>query len=251
LREALPANQKVDWAAIEFFINLQEANAAVVVWKRLMTEGTTFPISQVFPLMDMLLIARHADDAETVWRQALTAAGVSKPTAASQSAIWDGGFEAPLLNGGLAWRYRPTSGAEMDIDEKIVHTGHRALRVVFDGSQNLDFSSLWQYVTVQPNTRYGFTAYLRTQDLTTDSGIRFEIADANQIANLNVFTPGAAGTQPWTLDQVAFTTGSSTRVLVVALRRTRSSMLIGKIRGTAWVDDVALVAAGTPGSGAK
>ncbi len=129
----------------------------------------------------------------------------------------------------------------MDLDEETVHSGSRALRVTFDGSQNVDFANLWQYVVVQPNTRYSFSAYLRAEDLTTDSGIRFEISDVNHPANLHVFTPGALGTQPWALDEVAFTTGPATRLLQVALRRTPSTMLANKIRGTAWVDDVSLV----------
>ncbi len=249
LRSALPADPAVDWSAIQFFLEPPQPDAAVAVWKRLMTENPMFPIAQVFPLVDMLVAAKHVDDAQTVWQQALSAAGVPPPTGASHSLVWDGGFEGPLLDGGFAWRYRPTAGAEMDLDEETVHSGRRALRVVFDGSQNLDFANLWQYVVVQPSTHYRFSAYLRTDSITTDSGIRFQITDANQTANLSVLTPGANGTQPWTLDEAGFTTGPSTRVLQIALRRGTSSMLANKIRGTAWVDDVSLVP-GTAAGGA-
>jgi tetratricopeptide (TPR) repeat protein len=248
LREALPADPKVDWAAIQFFTNPHEPDAAVAVWKRLMMDGPALSsISQVFPLVDMLVESKHADDAQMVWRQALSAASIAQPPGPPHSLVWDGGFEGPLLNGGFAWRYVPTAGAQVDLDEQTVHSGGRSVRVVFDGSQNADFSDLWQYVVVQPNTRYTFNSYLRTQDLTTDSGVRFEIIDANRVSDLNVLTPGATGTQPWTLDEVGFTTGPNTRVLRIAVRRPKSQMLAGKIRGTAWVDDVSLVpSAGTP-----
>jgi len=241
LRAALPADPKVDWEAIQFFVNLPQPDAAVAVWKRLMTEGSTFPISQAFPLLDMLIAAGRVDQTQAVWQQALSVAGVTPAPGPPHSLIWDGGFEGAFLNGGLAWRYRPSDGAQMDLDEETVHSGSRSLRVTFDGSQNVDFANLWQFVVVQPNTRYSFSAYLRTQDLTTDSGIRFEIADTNHTSNLDVATPGATGTQPWALDEIAFTTGSATRLLRVALRRTVSTMLANKIRGTAWVDDVLLV----------
>ena len=55
-------------------------------------------------------------------------------------------------------------------------------------------------------------------------------------------TPDVGGSEPWTLNQTEFTTGSDTRLLRVTLRRTPTGMLANKVRGTAWVDDVALVA---------
>jgi tetratricopeptide (TPR) repeat protein len=241
LRAALPADPKVDWEAIQFFVNLPQPDAAVAVWKRLMTEGSTFPISQTFPLLDMLIGAGRADEVQSVWRQALSVAVIEPAPGPAHSLIWDGGFERELLNGGLAWRYRPADGAQMELDEETVHSGGRSLRVTFDGSQNVDFANLWQYVVVQPNTRYSFSAYLRTQDLTTDSSVRFEISDANHVANLHIITPGALANQLWSLDEIAFTTSPATRLLRVALRRTPSTLLANKIRGTAWVDDVSLV----------
>jgi tetratricopeptide (TPR) repeat protein len=242
LRAALPADPEVDWDAIQFFVDPPQPDAAVAVWKRLLTEGSTFPISKTFPLLDMLIAAGRADETRAAWQQTLSVAGIAPPPGPLHSLIWDGGFEGALLNGGLAWRYRPSEGAQMELDEETVHSGSRSLRVTFDGSQNMDFANLWQYVVVQPNTHYSFSAYLRTQDLTTDSGIRFEISGAN----LHVLTPGGAGTQPWALDEIEFTTGPATRLLQFALRRTQSKMLANKIRGTAWVDDVSLIPVPVP-----
>ncbi len=241
LRVALPANPQVDWDAIQFFVDPPQPDAAFAVWKRLMTEGSTFPISEAFPLLDVLIAAGRADETQAVWRQAQSVAGIMPMPGPPHSVIWDGGFEGALINGGLAWRYRPSPGAQMDLDEETVHSGSRSLRVTFNGAENVDFADLWQYVVVQPNTHYSFSAYLRTEDLTTDSGIRFEISDANHPANLYVLTPGAVGTQPWTLDEIEFTTGPATRLLLVDLRRTPATTLDNKIRGTAWVDDVLLL----------
>jgi hypothetical protein len=213
-----------------------------------MTENPSFPISKAFPLLDMLIAAGHAEDVESVWHQSLMVAGITPAPEPTHSLIWNGGFEAPLLNGGLAWRYQPVTGAHLDLDQSTVHSGHLALRVVFDGTQNVDFADLWQYVVVQPSTRYSFNAYLRAEDLTTDSGIRFEIDDANQPASLHVLTPGASGTQPWALDDSEFMTGPATRILRIVLRRTPSALLANQIRGTAWVDDVSLIPTAPPTS---
>ena len=241
LRIVLPDREDVDWGAIDFFVSAGEPDAAMAVWKRLIGGRPSLPISKTFHLLDMLIASGRAEDTQTVWQQALTAAGIVPPPGPAHSLIWDGSFEGDLLNGGLAWRYRPVAGTAMDLDQETVHSGGRSLRVIFDGTSNVDLADPWQYVVVQPNTRYRFSAYLRTQELTTESGVRFEIDDVKQPANLHVVTPSVVGTQPWALDEIEFTTGPDTRLLSVALRRTQSEMLANKIRGTAWVDDVSLV----------
>jgi hypothetical protein len=132
-------------------------------------------------------------------------------------------------------------GAKMGWDEQIAHSGRRSLRVDFDGSANVDFQNLSQYVPVQPATPYRFSAFFRTSDLTTDSGVRFEVRDISRPGNPTHFTPNLVGTQEWAEADAEFVTGKDTRVLQVVLRRLPSEKLANKIRGTAWLDDVGLV----------
>ncbi len=54
------------------------------------------------------------------------------------------------------------------------------------------------------------------------------------------FTPNVAGTQAWGRKGRGVVTGADTEASAVVLRATRSEKLGNKIRGTAWVDDVAL-----------
>jgi hypothetical protein len=110
--------------------------------------------------------------------------------------------------------------------------------VVFNGTANVGFENIWQYVAVQPNTRYRFSSYIRTEEITTDRGIRFEISGDGMP---NEVTPNVVGTQPWALEPVEFTTGPGTRLLRIILRRETSDKFGNKIRGTVWVDDVSLV----------
>ncbi len=247
LQFALPAKPEAYWGAIDFFVSAREQDAAMAVWKRLTADGTSFPISKAFPLLDVLMGSGNVADATTMWQQALATAGIQSATSPPGSLMWDGSFEGELLNGGFAWRYRPADNADVSFDTGNVHPGNRSLRVVFDGTANIKFEHLWQYVAAEPNTRYRFSAYIQTRDLTTDSGIRFQIVDASHPDNFSQFTPDPArltpnvlGTQPWALDDVEFTTGPQTRLLRIALVRARSNKLANRIRGTGWVDDVSL-----------
>jgi len=247
LSAVLPDNPDAYWGAIDFFVDARNPHAAAAVWKALATDRASFPLAKAFPLVEMLIATGDATDAVTAWRQALSAAGVATPAAGQQSLIWDGSFEHEVLNGGFGWHDAPVAGADFAWDQEFVHTGGRSLRIVFDGSTNLNFSGIWQFVAVDPSTHYRFSAFFRTQDLTTDSGIRFEMSDVSHPENLPGwkpeaprYTPDVVGTQEWLPAALDFETGAETRLLRITLRRTPSGLLANRIRGTVWVDDVSL-----------
>ena len=253
LNTVIPADSDAYWGALEFLIGAREPDAAMEVWKRLVSMHPDFELSQSFPLFEMLIETGRVDNAATVWNQAIALAGIKPVSDGAGNLIWNGTFEGDLLNGGFAWRNRPQLGADINWDEQIFHSGKRSLRVDFDGTANVDFQEFWEYALVQPNTRYRFSAYLHTEELSTERGIHFQLDDVTRPGEPGTFKPtpqqvtaDVGGTQPWTLNQTEFTTGSDTRLLRVTLRRTPSGMLANKVRGTAWVDDVALVADPAP-----
>jgi tetratricopeptide (TPR) repeat protein len=241
LGNALPDQQDDNWAAIQFFVETRESVPAMAVWRRIAAHHQNFPVSNTFPLLDMLLETGGVAEAQTVWSQSLSAAGVEAKTDSGGSLIWNGGFETEPLNGGFDWRIAPTAGVRMRWDNEIFHSGERSLRVDFDGSTNINFEHVWQYVPVQPGTRYRFAAFLRIEGLSTDSGIRFEIRDVSRPGNPSSFTPNFVGTSGWSEQVAEFTTAPDTKLLKIILRRTPSEKFANKIRGTAWIDDVALV----------
>ena len=240
LKFALPANPEAYWATIDFFVSTAEPDAAMAVWKSLVATGASFPPSRAFRLLDLLISSRRPNDAYLIWQQSLSLAHIAPQYGPDGSVVWNGGFEQDLLNGGFAWQYSSVSGADMDLDAETFHSGSRSLRIVFDGTVNVDFSNFWQYVIVEPNTRYRLRAYLRTQDLSTDSGVRFYIADVYHGGG--PVTANVIGTQDWTPNDVEVLTGPETRLVKIVLRRTPSNKFANKIKGIAWVDDVSLVA---------
>lgn len=108
--------------------------------------------------------------------------------------------------------------------------------------RNVDYGHLLQYVLVHPNTRYSFSAYLRTDAITTDSGPRFQIFDAYDPGKMLAATENAVGTSGWTERQLEFKTSADTRLLIIRVARLASEKFDNKIRGTAWIDKVCLIA---------
>ncbi|MGB9431071.1 MAG: hypothetical protein WBQ89_02410, partial [Candidatus Acidiferrum sp.] len=81
---------------------------------------------------------------------------------------------------------------------------------------------------------------MRTERISTDRGIRFEILDPRHSSSVQLMTPDVVGTNPWTLVQSDLVTGPDTHLLKITLRRIPSWKFDNKLSGTVWVDDVAL-----------
>ncbi len=241
LETAMPAQTDVYLAALEFLVAEHEDDAALTVWKRLMALHLSFELSRAFQLLDELVQQDRIDDAKRVWQQALKAAGWTQPELVPGSLVWDGGFEGGFANGGFGWQQRDPEGASSDFDTEIRHAGTRSLRVTFDGTANVALEYPRQLVPVEPGRRYRFAAYLRTEGITTDSGIRFMIRDPKRPSDVGILTPNLVGTQPWALEEVDFVAGPQTRLLAIALLRMPSRKFDNKIRGTVWLDEVSLV----------
>jgi hypothetical protein len=158
----------------------------------------------------------------------------------SSNLVTNGSFEHDILNGGLDWRVVPAEGAVVSLDSQDAFKGTRALRIEFNGRRNLDYGHVYQYVAVQPNTRYRFSGAIRVIGITTDSGPRFQVFDAFDKGKLFQSTEGTQGTSSWSSQQLEFKTKSDTHLLIVRVARPPSEKLDNQIGGTAWVDQVSL-----------
>ena len=243
LTEVLPNQTGYYLVALDYFLAQHETEAALIVWNQLLVLKPTAQMADIVPLINALIGQERVEDAERVWRQALGATGWPQDEAAGgdPSLVFNGGFEHDILNGAFDWREDPGSGVAFNADSDVVHTGERALRITFDGSANLDFRNLWQFCLVEPRHRYHFSAYLRVEGISTDSGIRFAINDPFRPAALQILGPNLLGSRPWSVVEADVATGPDTHLLTIALRRVPSWKFDNKLRGTVWVDDVSLV----------
>jgi hypothetical protein len=138
------------------------------------------------------------------------------------------------------------------VDPSTGVDGRKSLRITFDGSQNLEYVHVLQYVPVIPNTSYKFSVYMRAQGITTDSGPRFVLQDAyDQLADVagkaanpprfSVSTENVTGTSDWSPHQLEFNTTGNTRLLIVKLARPASHKFDNKLAGTIWIARVTLL----------
>ena len=243
LDDVLPADADAYSQALDYFSSIHQTAASLVIWERLIGLGQPVLLSKSFPLIDTLIQADDSTDAFRVWVEALKAAGMPSSEPLNHSLIWNGNFLREFQNGGLDWRYAPVLGVSFDFD--TVPPGHsgRSIRMDFGGGNNTEIDAPKQYVAVDPSHAYHFRATMRTEGITTESGMRFWITDPNHPNAVDVMTENLIGSNPWKPVTAEFTTGPDTHFLEVCLRRTASRLFENRLSGAVWVADVYLIPA--------
>jgi len=237
--DVLPREAGAYIKALDFFAQEQNVDAGLRIWNHLAELHQPFPLDSLFPFFQEMIRENRSVDAERVWYEALDACGEPYDKSREQL-VFNGGFENDILNGGLDWRVSPAVGMAVEYDTVVRHGGARSLRMDFNGGVNLNLEEPEQFIPVESNALYVFHAYLRTDSITTESGIHFEIFDANNQDALSAKTEELTGTHLWTAVQAEVRTGASTKFLEVMLRRAPSRMFESKLSGTVWIDDVTL-----------
>ena len=245
LNQVLPATQDAYFQAIDFMAANGQPVAALMIWERLLTLGKPVELQRSVPLLEFLIQSDRAEDAKRVWREALAAAELPHNEPANQSLIWNGDFARDFLNGGLDWRWSSPFGASIGFDAAPPSSGGRSLRLDFSGGENLDLTEPREYVPVEPSRSYHFHATLRTEGITTESGIFFSISDPDHGAAV-LTTENLTGSHTWTPVDVDFATAPVTHFLLIQLRRSPSRLFENKLSGTAWIGNVALTPSSVP-----
>lgn len=248
LNDALPANPEAYLQAIDFFVSIQRADLCLAVWQRVTGLGQPIALRRTFPLMEMLISQDRAEDARKIWREALTLSGSQQPTPSGNSSIWDGDFSADFTNGGLGWRWDAPLGAAINFDSPPASGGTRSVRIDFSGGSNLSLDAPIEFVPVEPGRAYHFHALMRTDQISTESGMRILLDDPNHSNAVNVLTDNLTGSHAWTAADADFVTGTETHFLVIQLMRYPSRLFDNKLSGAVWMANLSLTsAASQPG----
>jgi tetratricopeptide (TPR) repeat protein len=261
LREMLPPSAPIMLDYLDFQIETNRMDPAAQTWATLFELKSPFDPARALPYLDALIQHKHLDHLTEAW--AALSARFPQEIAARESKpnlITNGNFAFLPLNGGFDWRVIPVQGAAVTVDPSTSVDastgidGSKSLRINFDGTQNLDYAHVLQYVPVTPNTSYKFSAYMRAQGITTDSGPRFVLQDAYDPATLvdvsseaanpirfSISTDNLTGTSDWSPHQLEFKTTGNTRLLILKVARPPSNKFDNKLAGTVWIARVSLL----------
>ena len=153
--------------------------------------------------------------------------------------LFNAGFERSPSGSPLDWRIRPVEGVEVTRELHEAAQGRTALRIDFRKAGNPDYHHVSQRVVVA-GERLAFRAAVRSEDLTSDQGIGFQIVDAEVPHRFDVTTGHILSTTPWTTLETELAPPRDTRLLEVRVHRAQSFKFDNQLRGTLWIDEVSL-----------
>ena len=241
LAEMIPSDQESLFAYLNYLAQTQRLDEANRVWTRLLESGARLEPQAAFSYLDVLIAHQKADELRAAWaRLAERNPALSRWGPSAPNQITNADFENEILNGGLDWRVAPVAGVVVRVDSLRHFDGAHSLEITFEGTRNVDYAHVVQFVPVKPDTGYRFVGYLRAERITTDSGPHFVIQDAGDSRRFQIATEGVVGTLNWMPQQLAFRTGPETRLLSVRVARLPSRKFDNLISGTVWIDHVNL-----------
>jgi len=172
-----------------------------------------------------------------IWKARLQEEGLDSPS--DSNLMTNGGFEKDkILGGGFDWKIEKVPGADISIDPSSALEGKRSVKVVFNGKENVDFYHVYQFVSLKPNTEYMLKANIKTQAITTKSGLKIEISGVGP-AFYKASDP-LVGDNEWKELMVAFRTPPQSQGGLVRIRRERTDKFDRFISGTVWIDNFSL-----------
>lgn len=241
--KALPVSgdPKVKLFYAAFLAAHGEADFAHQVWVRTITKGPSFSFSSANPFLQSLLDLGRIREAADVWEDLKRLGTVRTPaTDQKENLVFNGDFEQVPLNAGFDWRHREGPYVSLDFTDSQTYGGNRCLRLDFTVKRNDEFDVLHQLVPVVPNQQYLLRGYVRSENITSDSGPRLRVADPSCPECLNVSSETTVGTTPWHPLSLSFSTGGQTHLVRLSLGRARSRSFPTEITGRFWLDAVSM-----------
>ena len=237
LSRGLPPGPRAAQTYLRYWIQLGDLGKAKIAWDwTLAHHDADVPTARDY--LNFLYGNYKYQDAADAWVRFL---GDRRSDYREVNWLYNGDFETEPSGVPLDWQIARADGpAETTIDSGQSHTGTHSLRIRFAGTENVNYSDTVQKTSV-PHGTYRFSAYIRTQGITTDKGVAFRIFDAEDSTNLNARTEQFVGTTPrWTRVERTVRVPAATKLLEVQVIREPTLKFDNRVSGTAWIDTVSL-----------
>lgn len=233
LKDVVPARADAYIAFLDFLESKQETEATGKVWDALMRTGEPFEIRRAYDFIRYSIQHKEVDQAVLAWRQTAHRFGLSSYLPSSANLVVNGNFDLDILNAGFDWQYQKQSPVSLSLDPSDFHAGRRSLQITFDGPGISD-AGIFQYVAVQPNTTYDFSAYYKNSgEMEGAGGPHFTVQD---MYTLQIYyeSDELKDSGFWKSADGEFTTGPDCKLVVLHIRRVPEG---SPMRGRLWVAD--------------
>jgi hypothetical protein len=205
------------------------ADESMLVWQA-MTAITQPEKTTALRYAHFLLGHKRIQASRDIWQKVTGSSGLTNP-----------GFEKALTGQGFDWRHwGEKDGAwELKRVDNDAAEGDYALKITFNGLENISFQHLYQIFTATPQKTYRLTYAWKSTGITTDQGPLVEIVGYDQPG---FYRAGSMimGTQGWREESITFTMPAECHAAMVRLRRRASMRFDSKIRGIVWLDNFRL-----------
>jgi hypothetical protein len=236
LAKLVPDSPELQLDLLRMLVQQKETPAANLAWQYIVTSKKSFDPQLSFFYFDYLLKEHEVASFSRAWSEL---AGLSPDLGKylpNDNLIVNASFELPFLNSGFDWRYEPADHITAGIDDNVAHSGAHSLSLTYDG--NPAYEAGWkQFVPLQGDADYEFSAWIKSENVTSSSGPRIAIVDAYSGVNL-LLTEDVLDTHAWQQIKGSLRVPPSTELLVVKITRAPADT---RIRGRVWIDDLRLV----------
>ena len=211
------------------------------IWDRISSTGLSCKFEDVKPYLERLLSSDNVPQAARVWRKLEQAGVIPKSSEdGAENMVYNGEFGHAPLGAGFDWRAPNTPYVETDFRDPSGYRGSSCLRVDYAAGRNLESEPVYEWVPVRPGQSYRLWAYVRSDNITSDSGPRLRVLDPDCPACLTASTPATVGTTPWHPVSLDFTAGVRTEAVRLSVWRSRSWTFPMEISGSFWLDNVTI-----------
>lgn len=219
-----------------YLYEVGDGQMALRTWEKRVSLGDKPTSQETWQQVDFLISQRLFPEAFQIFRTWQYQEGLLN---SDQNLITNGGFEEKkFLGRGFDWRLDQSPNFNISFDSLVFYEGKQSLQISFLGKENLDFRHVFQYVPLKPNRDYLLRAFLKTEALTTQSGVKLEIIGLNKTFQKS--SSALTGNNEWQELTISFRTPPDLQGGMVRLCRERTEKFDRFISGKVWVDNVKL-----------
>jgi tetratricopeptide (TPR) repeat protein len=222
---------------LSYLYEAGDKESAKKAWAKRALFGYQADRNEALRHIEFLISHNDLNEAFQAWHARLQEEGL--PILSDGNMMTNGGFEKDqILGGGFDWKIGTISGAEVSFDHTVALEGKSSLKIVFNGKENVDFHHVYQFVPLKPNTEYILKAHMKTQAVTTKSGLKIEVSGVDQA--FHVVSESLMGDNDWKELVVPFRTPAQSGGGLVSIRRDKTDKFDRFISGTVWIDNFSL-----------